>query len=130
MSLVYSTSIKNTRLAAVVSGVDAGDTFGKLVLGTSTLDGTTSATLGVLATMTLTKPSFSVAAGVATILGIPLSTTASSSGALAKAELRDSDDHVIASGLTVGTSSADIIVSSLAVASGASIVINSAVIVD
>ena len=130
MPLVYSTSIKNARLAAVMSGIDAGGTFGKLVLGTSTLDGTTSATLGVLATLTLTKPSFSVAAGVATILGIPLSTTASSSGTLAKAELRDSDDHVIASNLSIGTASADIIVSALAVSRGASIAINSAVIVD
>jgi hypothetical protein len=130
MSIQYSTSIKNARLATVLVGIDAGSTFGKLVLGSSTLDGSTSATLGVLATLTLAKPSFSVAAGVATILGIPLATTASSSGTLALAELRDSDDQVIASGLTIGTASADILVSNLSVTSGASITINSAVITD
>jgi hypothetical protein len=63
-------------------------------------------------------------------LGIPLATTASSSGTLALAELRDSDDQVIASGLTIGTASADILVSNLSVTSGASITINSAVITD
>ena len=104
MSVNYSTTAKNARLVAAltaaVSGqsVDGGSSFGTLVIGTSALSGAT----GVLATITLPKPSFSISGGVATLLGVTLSATASANGVAAKAELRDSAGNVIVSGLTVG----------------------------
>ena len=117
MSVTYIAAAKNARLTAglltVVSGqsVDGGAGFGVLVIGTAALSGAT----GVLATITLPKPSFSVSAGVATMLGVPLSATASATGTAAKAELRDSVGNVIVSGLTVGTSATDIVLSAVAI---------------
>jgi hypothetical protein len=126
MAVVYaSTGTKNNRLAvALGSGpitpapgesVDAGSGPGQLVIGTSALAGGIT---GVLATIPLQKPSFSFAGGVATLLGVPLSVAALAGGTAAKAELRDSAGNVIVSGLTVGTSAADVIVTTTTVNPG------------
>jgi hypothetical protein len=130
MSVAYATTAKNARLAAgltaVVSGqsVDGNTGFGELVIGTSALSGAT----GVLATITLQKPSFSIASGVATLLGVPLSATASATGTAAKAELRDSSGATIISGLTVGTSASDINLNSTAISSGQTVTVTSGTI--
>jgi hypothetical protein len=105
MSITYATATANARLAAeftaAVSGqsVDGGSSYGQLVIGTSALAGA----VGVLATITLQKPSVSIASKVATVSGVPLSTTASAAGTAALAELHDSAGNVIVSGITVGT---------------------------
>ena len=130
MSIAYATTTKNARLVAAltaaVSGqsVDGNSSFGQLVIGTSALSGAT----GVLATITLQKPSFSIASGVATMLGVTLSATASATGTAAKAELHDSAGTVIASGLTVGTSASDINLNSVAISSGQTVSITSGTI--
>lgn len=132
MSVVYAVATtKNNRLsmallaAAVTPGagtsVDANSGSGQLVIGTSALSGAT----GVLATITLAKPSFSLSAGVATLLGVPLSATASATGTANKAEIRDSAGTVIISGLTVGTSGSDINLNSVAISSGQTVTMNS-----
>ncbi len=124
MAISYPTATKNNRLKmALLAGavtpaagesLDANTGFGVLVIGTSALSGGT----GVLATITLQKPSFSISGGVATMLGVPLSATASATGTAAKAELRDSAGNVIGGTLTVGTSGTDIIVATTTVTSG------------
>jgi hypothetical protein len=124
MSVSYLTALKNNRLKmaflagavtpAAGESVDSGAGFGQLVIGTAALSGAT----GVLATITLQKPSVTISGGVATIAGVPLSATASASGTAAKAELRDSAGNVIISGLTVNTSAADIILNSTTISSG------------
>lgn len=121
MTVVYSTTVKNNRLTQVVNNTDAAAGFGTIVIGTSALSGAT----GVLATITLQKPSATVASGVLTIAGTPLSTTASATGTAAKAELRDSTGLVIASGLTVGTSATDIIINATAISVGQTVQLNS-----
>lgn len=113
MSVVYNTTVKNARLTVGRDAIDQGSTFGKLVIGTSALSGAT----GVLATIILNDPCGTVSVGVLTLSGTPLSATASATGTAAKAELRDSDNTTIVSGLTVGTSATDIIINSTAVAS-------------
>ena len=115
MSVTYSTAAGNARLTAGLittstsAGASADGQSGDalLVIGTSALSGAT----GVLATITLQKPSFTIASKVATLAGVPLSATPSANGTAALAEIRDSASNTVISGLTVGTSGTDIIVS-------------------
>jgi hypothetical protein len=115
MSVNYSTAAADARLTAglITTSTSAGVSVdgqsgdGQLVIGTSALSGST----GVLATITLQKPSFTIASKVATLAGTPLSATPSANGTAALAELRDSAGNTVISGLTVGTSGTDIIVS-------------------
>lgn len=133
MAVTYLNATKNNRLKmAFLSGavtpatgeaVDAGGT-GKLVIGTSSLSGAT----GVLATLTLAAPSVSIASGVATLLGVPLTANASATGTAAKAEFRNSADTTIISGLTVGTSASDINLSTTSLVSGSPVTITAGTI--
>jgi hypothetical protein len=119
MTCTYSTVAATARLTAALIAtsqaagvsVDGRSSFGTLVIGTSGLSGTT----GVLATIVLQKPSFSIVGKVATLLGVTLSVLASGSGTAALAELRDSDGNTVVSGLTVGTSATDIIITSTSI---------------
>jgi hypothetical protein len=125
--LTYSTTAANARLAAAltaaVSGqsVDGNSSYGTLVIGTSSLNGAT----GDLCSITLQKPSFSISAKTATLLGTPLTGTCSGSGAAALAELHDSAGTVILSGLTVGTSGANINLATTTISSGLNVTITS-----
>jgi hypothetical protein len=117
-SLTYSTAAGNARLTAGLittstaagASLDGQSTFGLLVIGDSSLS-TSCTGAHVLATVTLQKPSFSVASKVATLLGVPLSATPSANGTAALANLCDSGNNPVGTGLTVGTSASDIIVS-------------------
>lgn len=99
-------------------------TAGTLVIGTSALSGAT----GVLVSFTLGTTPGTVSAGVLTISGTPLTATATGTGTAAKAELRDNSGNVIVSGLTVGTSAADIIINATAISSGQSVTLSSGTI--
>lgn len=99
-------------------------TAGTIVIGTSALSGAT----GVLVSFTLGTTPGTVSSGVLTISGTPLTATASGTGTAAKAELRDNAGNVIVSGLTVGTSSADIIINATAISSGQSVTLSSGTI--
>jgi hypothetical protein len=122
MTCTYSTVAATARLTAALIAtsqaagvsVDGRSSFGTLVIGTSGLSGTT----GVLATIVLQKPSFSIVGKVATLLGVTLSVLASGSGTAALAELRDSDGNTVVSGLTVGTSATDIVITSTSITAG------------
>jgi hypothetical protein len=130
MAIAYATTTANARLAATftdaVSGqsVDGNSSFGQLVIGTSGLSGGT----GVLSTTTLQKPSVSIASKVATLLGVPLNATPSANGTAALAEFRDSSGATIISGLTVGTSGANIIVTTTTFSIGISVSVTSGAI--
>lgn len=132
MSVVYSSTLKDNRMQ-LVADLIAGKTqasstgtatAGTLAIGTSALSGST----GLLVTFTLGTTPGTVSAGVLTISGTPLTVTASGTGTAAKAELRDNAGNVIVSGLTVGTSSADIIINATAISSGQSVTLSSGTI--
>lgn len=132
MAVNYSTIVKTNRLNNVndainsktyVVGSGAGSA-GTLVIGTSALSGAT----GVLATITLPNPAATVSGTTLTLLGVPITTTASATGTAALAELRNNAGTVIVSGLTVGTSATDIIISTTSVTSGQTVQLNSGVI--
>jgi hypothetical protein len=132
MAVVYSTTLKNNRMqlvADLVAGKTAASsvgsaTAGKLVIGTSSLSGST----GVLVSFTLGTTPGTVSSGVLTISGTPLTATASGTGTAAKAELQDNSGNVIVSGLTVGTSASDIIINATAISSGQSVTLSSGTI--
>jgi hypothetical protein len=124
MPIVYAAALKTSRMNAVEAALDAGPAAATLVIGTSALSGAT----GVLATITLADPAGTVSGAVLTFAGMPKSAVASASGTAAKAELRDSTGAVVASGLTVGTSGADIIINSTAISAGQTVQINSGTI--
>jgi hypothetical protein len=121
MAVNYSTAVKNTRMTAVRDATDAGPAAGTLEICTT---GYTT----VLATITLNDPSGTVTSGVLTFSGTPINTTAGNNGTAALARLRDSTGTVVCDGLTVGTSGADIIVSTTSFTSGLSVSLTSATI--
>jgi hypothetical protein len=132
MSVVYSSTLKNNRMQLVAdliagktaSAASGSATAGKLIIGDSTLSGAT----GVLVTFTLGTTPGTVSAGVLTVSGTPLTTSASGTGTASKAEFRDNAGNVIVSGLSVGTSAADIIINATAISSGQSVTLSSGTI--
>lgn len=117
MAIVYSTTLKNTRMDAVNTAVGIG---GKLVIGTSALSGAT----GVLATLPLDAASAFGASsnGVITLDCTPaLSAVAAADGTAAKAEFRTSADAVIVSGLTVGVGAGDIQLATTTISTGVTV---------
>lgn len=124
MAIVYTNTIKDGRLQDIIDAIDAGSGAGKLVIGTSALSGAT----GVLVEIDLAGPSATKTGGVLTFSGLPKTGTAAATGTAAKAELRDSDDNTVASGLTVGTSGADIVINSVSIVSGQSVQIDTGTI--
>lgn len=123
MSVIYTTAVKSARMTAVVTQIG---TSGKLKLFTS---GDV-----LLATFTLASTAGTVSNGVLTFsdqngatAGI-LNTTASSAGVAAKASVTTSADLDIITGLTVGTSGADLILDNTNLTASQNITINSATI--
>jgi len=121
MAVVYSTTVKNSRLTAVRDAIDAGAAAGYLEIGTTGM-GT------VLATIPLADPSGSVAAGVLTFSAPVSDANADATGTAAEARIKDSNGNVIVSGLTVGTSGANINLSSVGITAGDTVTISSAAI--
>lgn len=120
MAVVYSTSLKNTRMNAVVAAIGAG---GTLVIGTSALAGAT----GVLVTVPLAATAATVSNGVLTLSGVPLTATSTATGVAAKAEIRSSSGAVV-TGLTVGTSGTDVTINATSISIGQTVQVTSGVI--
>lgn len=121
MAVVYSTAVKNSRLTVVRDAIDAGASNGVLEIGTTGM-GT------VLATIPLADPSGSVSAGVLSLTMPQSDTNADATGTAAEARIKDSNGTVIVSGLTVGTSGANINLSSVGITAGDTVTLNSAAI--
>jgi hypothetical protein len=135
MPVTYLAALRTDRLRLVLNDLGTataptisttGTLAGSLVIGTSALSGAT----GVLATVTLPTTPASVTGDVLTLLGVPLTATASATGTAAKAELRDNAGNAIVTGLTVTASGGggDVIISSVAITSGQTVQVNSGTI--
>ena len=119
MAVTYAATLKTTRMNAVVTAIDAGAGAGKLEIGTAGM-------ALVLATITLGDPSATVSGSVLTLSGMPKSDTAAdASGTAAAARIRDSNNADVVTGLTVGTSAADIILDTVSITAGQTVTINS-----
>lgn len=101
MAVNYRTSLKTTRMNAVVTDIDGG-------AGPGTLEICTAAYATVLAVLTLADPCGTVSNGVLTFSAITQDSAADNGGTAAVARIKDSNGNVIIDGLTVGTSGANI----------------------
>lgn len=124
MAVNYTTAVKNARLDAVATKIDAGAAAGKLEI-------CSAGYAAVLVSITLDDPCAAAASGgVLTFSGFPRTDAAAdASGTAALARVRDSDNTDIITGLTVGTSAADIVLDSVLITAGQSVAINSMTIV-
>ncbi len=121
MAVTYTTAVKTSRMTAVATAIDAGAGAGYIEIGTAGM-GT------VLATIALTDPCGSAAAGVLTLTMPHSDTSADASGTAAAARIRDSNATDIITGLTVGTSGTDIVLDSVTIIIGGIVSITSATI--
>jgi len=126
MAVTYSTAVKNTRLDAVTTAIDAGTgspSAGSLQIGTAGM-------AAVLAVIDFNSPTAAPAAagGVLTFSMPQSDTAANATGTAAAAIIVDADGTTIVSGLTVGTSGTDIILDSVSLTAGQTVTINSATI--
>jgi hypothetical protein len=84
MAVVYNATLKTNRMQLVADLVatktaaasTGAGSAGQLVIGTASLSGAT----GVLATIALPNPPFTISGAVATLQGVPLSVAASATG--------------------------------------------------
>ena len=123
MAVVYATALKTARLNEVIAAIDAGTGPGKLKIGTTGM-------ASVLATIPMADPCGSASGDVLTFDCDPAisDTSADATGTAAAAVITDSDDNVIVSGLTVGTSGADIVLDSVSITAGQTVTIVTATI--
>ena len=114
MAVIYASSVRTSRMNAVETALDAGSGAAVLEIGDSGFATT-------LVSFTLSDPAGTVSGDVLSGSGLPKTTTASASGTAAEARLKDSSGNIVVSGLTVGTSSANVIISpSTSITSGQS----------
>lgn len=124
MAVTYSNPTKTARMQAVINQIDAGAGPGTLEIGTSAMG-------LVLATITLADPCGTAAdPGVLTLDFDPdvSDTSADASGTAAAARIKDSNGNVIISGLTVGTSGADINLDSVSITAGQTVTLTTGTI--
>lgn len=121
MAVTYSNTVKDNRMTQVLNAIDGG-------AGAGYIEICTAAYASVLATITLSDPCGTVGSQALTLTMPKSDTNADATGTAAIARIKDSNGTVIVSGLTVGTSGTDIILSSVAVTAGDTVTLNSAVI--
>jgi hypothetical protein len=123
MAISYVGSLQTARMNAVVAAIDANAAPATLEIGTAGM-------AAVLVTITLGDPSFAVSGtpAVATMQGAPKAGTAVGAGTAAAARIKDGGGTAIVSGLTVGTSGADIILNATSIAAGQNVSITSGTI--
>jgi hypothetical protein len=114
MSVTYRTTLKTTRMNAVVTDIGAA---GKLVIGTSGM-------AAVLATLPLNNPVGTVSGAVLTINVTGVSASATGTGTAAAAKITDGTNDIV-TGLTVATSGADITINNASVTSGQTVTLTS-----
>lgn len=123
MAVTYSTAAKTARMNAVVSQIDAG-------AGTSTIEIGTSGMGTVLAVFDLPDPCGTVTNGVLTFDMDPdlTDSSANAGGTAAAARIKDGSGTAVITGLTVGTSGADIILDSVSITAGQTVTLTAGTI--
>jgi len=111
MAVTYTTAVKTARMTAVRDAIDAGSSAGYIEIGTTGM-------ASVLATIPLTDPCGSVTNGVLTFTMPHSDTSADNTGTAAAARIRTSNATDIVTGLTVGTTGADINLDSVSITAG------------
>ena len=114
MTWTVQENLRDDRLQEIVDNLDEGATNPEPRLLIKTAGGT------LLATFELDTPMGTVAAGVLTATGLPLSVTAAATGAAAVGELIDKDEVVRMSGVVglAGGTGVDIVITDVDIEAG------------
>lgn len=105
MAVTYAAAVRTARLQQVLNAIDQDAGAGTLEIGTTGFAST-------LVTFTLVDPAGSVTGDTLTIDCDPdISATASATGTAAEARIKDNSGDIIVSGLTVGTSGTNLVIS-------------------
>lgn len=121
MSVIYSVKLKDARMNEVRAAIDAGGSPGTLEIGTPGM-------ATVLAVLTFAKPSGSTSGGVLIFNPITADSAADASGIAKEARIKDGNGAVVVSGLTVGTSGANINLGSVNITAGSPVTLSTGVI--
>lgn len=117
MSVIYNTTLKNTRMTDVVTAIGSA---GHIKIYTAGLG-------ALLSTINLANPAGTVTGGVLSFSSTPLTdSSAAASGTAAAATVTDTSGTVIVSGLTVSSTAGDIVLSSTNIVAGQPVTITSA----
>lgn len=119
MALTYTTAMKSLRMTAVRDGIDVGPGNGSIEIGTSGMS-------TVLATIPLAATCGTVTDGVLTFSMPQTDSSADDTGIAAAAQIKDGNGTVVISGLTVGTSAANIILDNTSIAAGQGVTLSAA----
>jgi hypothetical protein len=121
LPVTYNSTLKSARMAAVITAIDANASPGTIEIGTAGM-------AAVLATITLSKPSFTESGGVITMAGAPKSGIAAGTGTAAAARIKEGGGTSVVTGLTVGTSGCDINLNGVSIVSGQTVTLSSGTI--
>jgi hypothetical protein len=105
-------------MAAVITALDAHASPAYIEIGTAAM-------AAVLVTIVLSDASFTESGGVITMASPPKSGVASGTGTAAAARMRTGGAVDVVTGLTVGTSGADVNLNSVSITSGQTITLTS-----
>jgi hypothetical protein len=121
LAVSYAASLKSTRMNAVINAIDIHASPATIEIGTAGMT-------VLLGSIVLGDPSFTESGGVITMNGVPRSGTATQTGTAAAARIRMGGGADVVTGLTVGTSGADINLNSVSITAGQTITITSGTI--
>lgn len=124
MATQIPTAVQNAMCDLAVDRIDAGAAAGTMQIRTGSPPGPNAAATGtLLATITFSDPAFgAAAAGVATMSGAPLSTTAVADGTAGWFRIRDSDGTTVVDGtVTVTGGGGQLQLSSTTISTGLSV---------
>jgi hypothetical protein len=122
MPVSYVTSLKSSRMAAVITAIDISAPAAVIEIGTAGM-------AAILVTITLSDPSFTESAGIITMAGAPKSGIASGTGTAAAARIRTGGAADVVTGLTVGTSLSDINLNSTSITTGQTVTLTSGTLI-
>jgi hypothetical protein len=129
MAIGYVTTLRSTRMTALVTDIDSGAGAGTLTIYSGSRPATGGTETTVLAVLTLSDPCGSVTNGVLTFSSITADSSANATGTATWARLKDSDGNAAAD-MSVGTSGADINFDSVSFVAGGNVAVTSLTITE
>ncbi len=125
MAVNYSAALKSTRMAAVITAIDASGAGSH-----ATLEICTAAFAAVIVAITLDYPSFTESGGVITLANVPKSADATLAGTntAAVARIKTGGGTTVVNNLSVGVGTGDIQLNSTSITQGQSVSITAGTI--
>lgn len=118
MAVTYRTSLKTTRMTSVKTDIDSGGAAGTIEIGTTGM-------ASILAVLPLSYPCGTVSGDTLTFSAITSDSSADATGTAAEARIKTSGGTAIVTGLTVGTSGANINLNTVSITAGGTVSLSS-----